>query len=122
MDAYSQHTGCLMEFLAAALDDPAAAACGRCAWCKGQPEALRRVPEQLMRDAIVFLRRCDLPIEPRVNGRPALCPFMDGKDASPPTAAPRRAVLFVFSAIPVGAVSFVAARVRAASPTNWFRR
>lgn len=67
MDAYAQHTGCLMEFLARALDDPMAAPCGRCAACKGQPEALRRVPENAIREAIVFLRRCDLPIEPRAQ-------------------------------------------------------
>jgi ATP-dependent DNA helicase RecQ len=65
MDAYCRHKGCLMEFLARALDDPDAAPCGRCAFCKGQPEALRRVPENLIREAIAFLRRCDVPIEPR---------------------------------------------------------
>jgi ATP-dependent DNA helicase RecQ len=67
MDVYCHHRGCLMEFLARALDDPAAAACGRCAFCKGQPEALRRVPEERIREAIVFLRRSDLPIEPRAQ-------------------------------------------------------
>jgi ATP-dependent DNA helicase RecQ len=65
MDDYCRHRGCLMEFLARALDDPSAAPCGRCAFCKGQPEALRRVPEKLIREAIGFLRRSDLPIEPR---------------------------------------------------------
>src|SRR5262249_43754622 len=40
MDAYRQHTGCLMEFLARALDDPAAGSCGICASCKGQSQAL----------------------------------------------------------------------------------
>jgi ATP-dependent DNA helicase RecQ len=54
-----------MEFLARALDDPGAAPCGRCAFCKGQPEALRRVPENVIREAIAYLRRCDVPIEPR---------------------------------------------------------
>ncbi len=67
MDVYCRHCGCLMEFLARSLDDPSAAPCGRCAFCKGQPEALRRVPEELMRQAVSFLRRCDLPIEPRAQ-------------------------------------------------------
>ncbi len=67
MDAYCRHPGCLMEFLARALDDPTAAPCGRCAFCKGQPEALRRVPDNLIREAISYLRRCDLPIEPRAQ-------------------------------------------------------
>jgi ATP-dependent DNA helicase RecQ len=67
MDRYRGHAGCLMEFLARALDDPSAAPCGRCAFCKGQPDALRRVPEEATREAVAFLRRRDLPIEPRVQ-------------------------------------------------------
>jgi ATP-dependent DNA helicase RecQ len=75
MDRYRGHTGCLMEFLAQALDDPSAAPCGRCAFCKGQPDALRRVPEHLTREAITFLRRCDLPIEPRVQWQAGALPI-----------------------------------------------
>lgn len=74
MDAYRQHNGCLMEFLSRALDDPAAGACGLCAFCKGQPDALRKVPEHLMREAIVFLRRCNLPIEPRAQWQAGALP------------------------------------------------
>jgi ATP-dependent DNA helicase RecQ len=59
MDADCRHQGCLMEFLAQALHDPKAAPCGRCAFCKAQPEALRRVPESVIREAIIYLRRCD---------------------------------------------------------------
>jgi ATP-dependent DNA helicase RecQ len=70
MDAYCRHPGCLMEFLTRALDDPTSAPCGRCAFCKGKPEALRRVPENVIREAIAFLRRCDLPIEPRAQWPP----------------------------------------------------
>jgi ATP-dependent DNA helicase RecQ len=65
MDQYSTHPGCLMEFLARALDDPTARACGRCAPCKGRPGAMRLVPEELARDAVAFLRRMNLPLEPR---------------------------------------------------------
>ena len=43
METYCRHRGCFMEFLARALDDPTAAPCGRCACCKGQAEALRRL-------------------------------------------------------------------------------
>jgi ATP-dependent DNA helicase RecQ len=74
MDRYRGHTGCLMEFLARALDDPAAATCGRCAFCKGQPDALRRVPEDVIREAITYLRRCNLPIEPRVQWQAGALP------------------------------------------------
>lgn len=65
MEEYRQQSGCLMEFLARALDDPGAAACGRCAPCRGQRDALRAVPHELVREAVAFLRRSDLPIEPR---------------------------------------------------------
>jgi ATP-dependent DNA helicase RecQ len=67
MDSYRQHTGCLMEFLAGALDDPAAGPCGKCAPCRGKPEALRDVPEPLVREAIAFLKRSNIPIEPRAR-------------------------------------------------------
>ena len=36
MRAYLSHLGCLMEFLARALDDPAAKPCGICSNCKGK--------------------------------------------------------------------------------------
>ena len=36
---YVEHTGCLMEFLARALDDPTAAPCGKCMNCAGQTAA-----------------------------------------------------------------------------------
>jgi ATP-dependent DNA helicase RecQ len=77
MDAYRQHTGCLMEFLARSLDDPAAAPCGHCAPCKGQAAALRAVPEELAREAVVFLRRCDLPIDPRTQWMKGAMPTYD---------------------------------------------
>lgn len=65
MDAYLMHDGCLMEFLGKALDDPAAGKCGRCANCQGKPDALRQVAETPMREALAFLQRSDVPIEPR---------------------------------------------------------
>ncbi len=37
MRAYLSHAGCLMEFLARALDDPHARACGKCARCRAAP-------------------------------------------------------------------------------------
>jgi len=63
MDRYRQHAGCFMEFLSKALDDPAAKPCGKCAACQGKPDAMRGVNEALVREAIVYLRRCDLPLE-----------------------------------------------------------
>jgi ATP-dependent DNA helicase RecQ len=75
MDAYLRHNRCLMEFMARALDDQAAGPCGRCAPCQSKPEVLRQVPEDLTREAIDFLRRSDLPIEPRAQWQPGAFPL-----------------------------------------------
>jgi ATP-dependent DNA helicase RecQ len=55
---------CLMEFLARELDDPAPAACGRCANCR-EPFIGAEVNADLQQRAIVFLKRAYRPIEPR---------------------------------------------------------
>jgi ATP-dependent DNA helicase RecQ len=64
MDEYVDHDGCLMEFLARALDDPGAQPCGRC-----RPEVAVLLPETAgsvtVNEAQAFLRHLDLPIEPR---------------------------------------------------------
>lgn len=66
MDEYLRHHGCLMEFLARALDDPTARPCGCCAPCQGRQEALRDLPSvHLIEAARTFLRRSSLLIEPR---------------------------------------------------------
>jgi ATP-dependent DNA helicase RecQ len=65
MDDYRKHGGCLMEFLAKSLDDPGAKPCGRCAHCRGKPEALREVSNELTREAVEFLQRSSLSLEPR---------------------------------------------------------
>jgi ATP-dependent DNA helicase RecQ len=64
MQAFVQERGCLMEFLARELDDPAAASCGRCSGCAGDflPRTVRR---DLVLEALTFLKRSDRRIEPR---------------------------------------------------------
>jgi ATP-dependent DNA helicase RecQ len=61
---YVDHDGCLMEFLARALDDLSPAPCGKCMNCalrtKRQP-----VPDELIRDAVQFLRGDTVIIDPR---------------------------------------------------------
>src|SRR5438552_3112228 len=61
---YVEHTGCLMEFLSCALDDPAAAPCGKCMNCTGQTQR-RAVPEELKIAATAFLRSDALILEPK---------------------------------------------------------
>jgi ATP-dependent DNA helicase RecQ len=64
MQRYVTHSGCLMEFLARALDDPAAAPCGRCMNCTHQAQR-RSAPRELVVAAVDFLRRDALVLEPR---------------------------------------------------------
>jgi ATP-dependent DNA helicase RecQ len=64
MQAYVAHTGCLMEFLARALDDPAAAPCGQCANCKGRGFRAGVSPA-LVAEAVEFLKRDELILQPR---------------------------------------------------------
>ena len=64
MRDYVTHTGCLMLFLARALDDPTAEPCGRCANCRGigiSPD----VDSALAAAATTFLKGSSLPIAPR---------------------------------------------------------
>jgi ATP-dependent DNA helicase RecQ len=65
MDDFCKYKGCLMEFLARALDDPHAEKCGKCANCAGAfiPSAVNSV---LAQQALQFLRRTDYVIEPRI--------------------------------------------------------
>jgi ATP-dependent DNA helicase RecQ len=63
---YVGHTGCLMEFLSRALDDPTAAPCGKCMNCTGQTQR-RQAPAELVQAAANFLRRDNLVLAPRTR-------------------------------------------------------
>ncbi|MEW6303978.1 MAG: RecQ family zinc-binding domain-containing protein [Verrucomicrobiota bacterium] len=64
MKRYVEHNGCLMEFLARALDDPAAAPCGKCMNCV-RNTARKPLPASLVAEAVGFLRGHSLVLEPR---------------------------------------------------------
>ncbi len=61
---YVEHTGCLMAFLARALDDPAATPCGKCMNCAARTQR-REPPAALAQAAADFLRHDSLILEPR---------------------------------------------------------
>src|SRR5207244_2577551 len=64
MKRYVAHRGCLMEFLARALDDPEAKPCGACANC--QRRGFRaEASTELVRQAAEFLGRVDIVLEPK---------------------------------------------------------
>jgi len=67
--AFTETNDCLMQFLAAELDDPAPGACGRCANCVG-PFVPTAPDEDILAEAAAFLRRSFLPIEPRKRWPP----------------------------------------------------
>ena len=82
MQAYVDHTGCLMEFLARALDDPTAGPCGQCANDGGTlPSA--EVSRPVIDAAIEFLRRDLRSIEPRKQWVADAVPGLSGRIASP---------------------------------------
>lgn len=64
MQTFVEHEGCLMEFLARTLNDPAAAPCGRCANCAGAAIS-SDVDPQRTAEAQGFLKLDARPIEPR---------------------------------------------------------
>jgi ATP-dependent DNA helicase RecQ len=65
MQAYMCHPGCLMEFLARALDDPHAGPCGKCAGCLGKPLLDPGYDQDLTNQASLFLKRSHQPLWPR---------------------------------------------------------
>lgn len=63
---YVEYTGCLMEFLSRALDDPTAAPCGKCMNCTGKTQR-NSPPQELVQAAVNFLRSDTLILEPRLK-------------------------------------------------------
>ena len=66
MKRYVDHTGCLMEYLGRALDDPTAAPCGKCMNCANQTQR-RAAPAELVQAAVNFLRHDNLVLGPRTR-------------------------------------------------------
>lgn len=69
MQTYVAHRGCLMEFLARALDDPDAKPCGVCANCQGKGFRAE-ASAQLVKQAAEFLGRVDIVLEPKKRWPP----------------------------------------------------
>jgi ATP-dependent DNA helicase RecQ len=66
MRTYAAGSRCLMQVLVAALDDPAAAPCGRCSVCTGKlPAPGNEVSEGGIHVALSYLRARDIVLEPR---------------------------------------------------------
>ena len=70
MRDYMTHDGCLMEFLARALDDPHAEPCGKCAGCRGEALLPTKSEADVANRAAIFLRRSYQPLQPRKQWPP----------------------------------------------------
>lgn len=62
---YSAHTQCLMRFLAQTLDDPLAEDCGKCANCDPESALVIELSQQLVINALEFLKYRYVKIKPR---------------------------------------------------------
>jgi ATP-dependent DNA helicase RecQ len=78
MRSYVALERCLMEFLAQALDDPAAERCGRCMNCTGKLPK-RDLDDGLKQRAVTFLRREALVIEPRRQWQSGASALVSGR-------------------------------------------
>ena len=63
VQSYVDEQGCLMEFLAEALDDPDPRPCGRCAHCLGSPIVNQSIARETVVAAGRFLRQAEIPLE-----------------------------------------------------------
>ena len=89
--AFTGTDECLMRFLAAELDDPAPVRCGRCANCAGDFVS-RAVDEDILADAVAFLRRSFRTIEPRKQWPPGGTGELTGRIPPEHQAAEGRAL------------------------------
>ena len=62
VQSYVDEQGCLMQFLADALDDPAPKPCGRCAGCLGSHIVSPAIGRDTVAAAARFLRRAEMPL------------------------------------------------------------
>ncbi len=74
VQCYIEERGCLMAFLAGALDDPDPGACGRCASCQDGPILATTYSSERVVAATRFLRQADIPLECRKRVQRGLLP------------------------------------------------
>ena len=70
MQDYMNYTGCLMEFLGRALDDPLSQPCGKCSGCVSGPLVSPAFSDELANEAGLFLRRNYQTLIPRKRWPP----------------------------------------------------
>lgn len=93
MHEYMEHSGCLMEFLAYALDDVEAHPCGVCANCQKRGFSAHS-PSKVVAEAVSFLKKEELVIEPRKMWQAGLFPDQKMTIAAEHRLEPGRALSF----------------------------
>ena len=120
MQKYVAHRGCLMEFLARALDDPDAKPCGVCANCQG-----KGFRAETSAELVNAGRRVPGTSRHRARTEETLAPGYDlsrRRRSSLPSSATRRAARCVITAMPDGVGWSAKANISAADSTiNWSR-
>ena len=88
--SYIEEQGCLMEFLAHALDDRDPKPCGRCASCLGNPIVDESVARETVIAATRFLRQAEIPLECNRQVARGSLPEYGWSGNSPPTLRAER--------------------------------
>ena len=67
IQGYLNHSGCIMQYLAEALNDPYASKCGKCAACLGHPIVNSSFSQELGIEATRFLRHSEFELKCRIR-------------------------------------------------------
>ena len=79
MQAYIEGKQCLMQFLAAALDDPLAQPCGKCAVCRGAPVVFPVISDARLIKAQRFVRQSEMLLELKKQWDVSALPVYSGQ-------------------------------------------
>ncbi len=79
MQAYIEGRQCLMQFLAAALDDPLAQPCGKCAVCRGAPVVSPVISDARLIKAQRFVRQSEMLLELKKQWDVSALPVYSGQ-------------------------------------------
>lgn len=79
MQAYIEGRQCLMQFLAAALDDPQAQPCGKCAVCQGAPVVSPIISDVRLIKAQRFVRQSEMLLDLKKQWDISALPMYSGK-------------------------------------------
>ena len=122
MQRYLDTEGCLMAFLATALDDPSSQACGQCAGCLDRPVVEPSFDRPQVIAATRFLRQSEMPLVCPVRVPGNAFPTYGFSGICPRNCAPKRAVSCPAGVMPAGDKPRRTANTKGALWTSWSSR